>query len=52
MKITRLLVAFFVLFGSAITLSHAGSHLVSAVAPSHTLDCCNPCPPLCPPNNI
>ena len=34
MKTTRLLVAFFVLFGSAITLGNAGNQLVSAAAPS------------------
>jgi hypothetical protein len=33
MKTTRLLVTFFVLFGSAITLSHGGNQLVSAAAP-------------------
>ena len=48
MKITRLLAVFFVLFGSAITLSHAGSQSVSAAAKSHTLTCCDLCPPLCP----
>jgi len=49
MKITRLLVAFFILFGSAITLSHAGAQPVRAVAATPALDCCNPCPPICPP---
>jgi hypothetical protein len=48
MKTTRLLVTFFVLFGSAITLSHGGNQLVSAAAPSPALDGCNPFPPLCP----
>jgi hypothetical protein len=48
-KITRLLVAFFILFGSAMPLSHAGNQQVSAAKLSPVLDCCNPCPPLCPP---
>lgn len=48
MKITRLLVVLFVVFGSAIPLSHAGNQSVRAVAPSHTLKCCEICPPICP----
>ena len=46
-KITRLLVVFFILLGSAMPLSHAGNKAVRAAA-SSAFDCCNPCPPLCP----
>ena len=48
MKITRLLVVLFVVFGSAIPLSHAGNQSVRAAAKSHTLNCCDICPPICP----
>ncbi|MBZ5492734.1 MAG: hypothetical protein LAO76_17565 [Acidobacteriia bacterium] len=49
MKITRLLVVFFILFGSAMPLTHAVNQPVRAAKLSPALDCCSVCPPLCPP---
>jgi hypothetical protein len=46
MKI-RFILALFVLAASSVTVSNAGAKPVNpATAPA--LDCCNPCPPLCP----
>jgi len=47
-KITRLLVVFVILFGSAMPLTHAGKQPVGTAKLSPALDCCTLCPPICP----
>jgi len=48
MKITRLLVVFFILFGSAMPLTHAVNQPASTAKLAPALNCCDFCPPICP----
>ena len=47
MKITSIVIIFFVLLTAAITAGDTGKRPVSS-AIIRAADCCNPCPPLCP----
>jgi hypothetical protein len=48
MKMTRIVIISYVLLSAAITVSDAGKRPVSSVV-IRADDCCNPCPPICPP---
>jgi hypothetical protein len=47
-KITRLLLVFFILFGSAMPLNHAVNQPAGTAKLAPALNCCDFCPPICP----